>query len=36
MSPASDTDAHPAAIKRALLVGADPDLAAFLSGVLEP
>jgi anti-sigma regulatory factor (Ser/Thr protein kinase)/CheY-like chemotaxis protein len=36
MSSASDTEALPSAIKRALFVGADADLVTFLSKVLEP
>jgi anti-sigma regulatory factor (Ser/Thr protein kinase)/CheY-like chemotaxis protein len=36
MSPTSYPDLPPGATNRALVVGADPDLAAFLSRVLEP
>jgi anti-sigma regulatory factor (Ser/Thr protein kinase)/CheY-like chemotaxis protein len=36
MSPASETEMSPPSVQHALLVGADPDLVAFLSRVLEP
>jgi len=36
MSSSSDTDVRPCPIKHALLVGADPELVAFLSTILEP